>query len=144
MLARVQRGLIWLTHIVHDPASHPGAFTLSRRMFTRALAVVAFGGLVRPASARLVSDTVCDCDHIGQCTGDCEPWNGFSCPDIPQFPDNQGANCWCVPGGDGLTLICDCHCPTKRWKFCECRTDNSDGCLGGGGGQTGHHPGGKL
>ena len=52
MLSRLYRFLTRVTEKVHDP-KRPRALVLSRRTFTSALALVAFGGVARPASPRV-------------------------------------------------------------------------------------------
>ena len=55
MLSRIYDSLIRISEKIHDP-KRPGALVLSRRAFTRAMGLVAFGGFARPASPRVLSN----------------------------------------------------------------------------------------
>lgn len=130
MLSSLYRCLIRVTEKVHDP-KRPRALALSRRAFTRALALVAFGGVARPASPR-VMPSVCECDEDGQCSGGCEPSVGPCRKFRGYFPgEPAGSNCWCHPIGDWkgvLAHVCDCYCPGARWEYCTCNTLGYPGC----------------
>lgn len=131
MLSSLYRCLIRMSEKVHDP-KRPRAIVLSRRAFTNALALVAFGGVVRPASPRVLPSRVCECDANGQCTGSCKP-NLELCnyPFLPGRP--AGSNCWCEAAGRERTPIhvCDCICPGAEYPHCVCRTIGYPGCGGG-------------
>lgn len=145
MLSGLYRCLVWATERIHDPIRSPKTLALSRRAFTRALGLVAFGGLARPAAPRrALASAVCDCDPAGQCQGSCQPNFEAGCPDTSEWwGAGGGANCWCAPVGDCIAHLCDCYCPEDRWKYCVCSTMNSPSC-GGEGGGGGHDPGGLL
>ena len=125
MLSSLYRCLIRVTEKVHDP-KRPRARVLSRRSFTRALAVVAFGGVARPASPRVLSNRACECDPDGQCTGGCQPNYGF----CYQWGSGQplGLNCWCELAGENWAHVCDCHCPGAKYPYCSCYTIGYAGC----------------
>lgn len=129
MLSNLYRCLIRVTEKVHDPR-HPRALALSRRAFTRALALVAFGGVARPASPRVMPSGLCECDRAGQCSGGCEPNEGH-CPDIGEgWGAPAGSNCWCQPmsGFESWAHVCDCYCPGAQWEYCTCNTFGYGGC----------------
>ena len=121
MLSSLYRCLIRVTEKVHDP-KRPRALVLSRRTFTRALALVAFGGVARPASPRVLPSRFCECDSDGQCTGSCRPNIGVC--NFPGIPGNPaGSNCWCqAHSGTIMAHICDCYCPGQQPSYCTCRT----------------------
>lgn len=131
-LSRLYRLLTRVTEKVHDP-KRPRALALSRRAFTRAVALVAFGGVARPASPRVLPSDVCECNADGQCTGGCRPRNGICPGNLPWGGQPAGANCWCEPnrGGTRMEHVCDCYCPDATWKYCVCRTIGYRGCGGG-------------
>ena len=126
MLSNLYRCLTRVTEKVHDP-KRPHALVLSRRTFTRALALVAFGGVARPASPRVLPSTICECDSNGQCTGGCEPNYRARC----RMFGRRGiaANCWCqAMGGDVYWHVCDCRCPGTTYEFCTCRRTDYAPC----------------
>lgn len=127
MLSSLYRRLVRVTEKAHDP-KRPRALLLSRRTFARALALIAFGGVARPASARVLSSGFCECDAAGQCTGGCEPNSGY-CPRVPRG-NPIAENCWCqtLPGSTTPLHVCDCHCPDGRWPYCSCSTVGYAGC----------------
>ena len=131
MLSSLYRCLIRVTEKVHDP-KRPRALALSRRAFTRALALVAFGGVARPASPRVMPSGVCECDEGGQCSGGCEPSLGPCVALNPYFPgEPAGANCWCHPMDDEWGVfahVCDCYCPGAESEYCTCNTFGYAGC----------------
>lgn len=129
MLSSVYRCLIRLAEKLHDP-KRPRALVLSRRAFARALALVAFGGIPRPASPRVVPSGVCECDGRGQCSGSCQPSEGPCAHYHPVLPgDPAGTNCWCEQPAPGVWAhVCDCYCPGAEWEYCTCRTLDFDGC----------------
>ena len=125
MLSNLYRCLIRVTDKVHDP-KRPRTLMLSRRAFTRALALVAFGGVARPASPRVLSSALCQCDAHGQCTGGCEPNLGHC---NTRWPSPAGANCWCQAKGDGVWAhVCDCVCPGAEIPYCNCNTMDYQPC----------------
>lgn len=137
MLSSLYRSLIRVTEKVHHP-KRSRALVLSRRTFTRALALVAFGGVARPPSPRVLPSGDCECDSDGQCTGSCEP-NSGPCEYYRKLPDAvspAGFNCWCQAIGSGVIAhVCDCYCPDaeeEEWVYCTCRTIGYTGCGGVG------------
>lgn len=127
MLSSLYRCLIRVTEKVHDP-KRPRALALSRRAFTRALALVAFGGVARPASPRVMPGGGCECDEIGQCSGGCKPNEG-PCKDYHKQSPGAGANCWCQPMAENAWAhVCDCYCPGAEWEYCTCNTFGYAGC----------------
>lgn len=131
MLSSLYRCLIRVSEKVHDP-KRPRALVLSRRAFGHALALVAFGGLARPASPRVLPSRVCECDANGQCTGGCRP-NLDLCKYENMPGEPAGGNCWCQPLGGGVwEHICDCICPGAEYPHCACRTLGYSGCGWGG------------
>ena len=139
MLRHLRRGLLWSAERLQDPVNHPRASALSRRTFTRAMAVVAFGGLVRPPVPYVRASSFCTCGADGQCQAPCGPNHG-PCGGRQEDwkPSGAGANCWCQMAQDDVPVhACDCACPGR---YCICYTLNSHWCPRVGGG--GRHPGG--
>ena len=127
MLSSLYRCLIRVSEKVHDP-KRPRSLVLSRRTFTRAMALVAFGGVARSASPRVIPSGLCECDGVGQCSGGCEPSDGPCAVYNERWP-GAGANCWCHPmGGGGWAHVCDCYCPGAEWEYCTCNTFGYAGC----------------
>lgn len=131
--SRLYRCLIRVTEKVHD-LKRPRARVLSRRAFTHALALVAFGGVARPASPRVRPSRVCECDADGQCTGGCEP-NVGPCQKYQGLPGTgkpAGSNCWCQQmGAKIMAHVCDCYCPGAEWEYCTCHTIGYAPCNSG-------------
>lgn len=124
MLSGLYRRLIRVTEMVHD-SKRPRAIGLSRRAFTRALAFVAFGGVARPASPRVLASHACECDPDGQCGGGCLPHHGL-CAGWHGQPKDY--NCWCESMGENWAHVCDCRCPGAKYPYCTCYTLGYVGC----------------